>query len=31
MKVIIACIAIMIWLFFIGKTVEDKDEEEDTH
>lgn len=26
MKVIIACVAIMVWLSFIGKTVEDKDD-----
>jgi hypothetical protein len=26
MKVIIACIAIIVWLLFIGKTVEDKDD-----
>ena len=26
MKVIIACIAIMVWLLFIGKVVEDKDD-----
>ena len=26
MKVIIVCIAIMVWLLFIGKTVEDKDD-----
>ena len=26
MKVIIACIALMVWLLFIGKAVEDKDD-----
>ena len=26
MKVIIVCAVIMVWLLFIGKTVEDKDD-----
>lgn len=26
MRVIIVCIGIMVWLYFLGKTVEDKDD-----